>query len=96
MGEELTVEILKQLPLATVAIIACITLWRYVTKRMDENIADLQKQRDLAHEMRRSEIADLRARVMVIEDNLHISRNERFEYLPTVQFPEKSEMKPLE
>lgn len=96
MGEDLTIEILKQLPLATVAIIACIALWRYATKIVGDSIEDLKKQRDLAHEMRRAEIADLRARVMVIEDNLHIGRNERFEYLPTVTMPTKPEIKDLD
>jgi len=89
MGEELTVEILKQLPLATVAIIACIALWRKLTARTDEHIKDLRDQKN-------AEIADLRARLMVIEDTLHIERADRFKYLPTVTMPSKSEMKGID
>jgi hypothetical protein len=90
MGEELTIEILRQLPLATVAIIACIGLWRALSKRTDEHINDLREQN-------KAEIADLRARLMVIEDALHISRNERLKYLPSLQMPPgKSEMRDME
>lgn len=84
MGEELTVEILKQLPLATVAIIACIALWRTLARRTDDHIADLRGQN-------KTEIADLRARLMVIEDSLHIQRVERFKYLPNDASNKKGE-----
>jgi hypothetical protein len=89
MGEELTVEILKQLPLATVAIIACIALWRTLSRRTDDHINDLR-------EGKAKEIADLRARIMVVEDNLHIPRGDRYKYLPDVEFPKSSEMKSLD
>jgi hypothetical protein len=89
MGEELTVEIIRQLPLATVAIIACIALWRAYKGATEEHIKDLREQN-------KAEIADLRARLMVIEDALHISRNERFKYLPTKEFPTQPEMKDLD
>lgn len=90
MGEELTIEILRQLPLATVAIIACIGLWRTLNKRTEEHINDLRNQN-------KAEIADLRARLMVIEDALHIGRNERLKYLPTLSMPPgKGEMKDIE
>lgn len=89
MGEELTVEILKQLPLATVAIIACIALWRALSKRIEEHINDLRDQN-------KDVLADLRARIMVVEDNLHIERSERIKYLPTKKMPSQSEMKDLD
>lgn len=94
MPDEATWSLINTATVATLAVIACVALWRYVTGLINAQIEDLKKQRDLAHDMRRSEIADLRARVMVIEDNLHISRNERFEYLPANAMPPgKSEMK---
>lgn len=89
MGEDLTIEILKQLPLATVAIIACIALWRKLTARTDDHIKDLREQN-------KAEIADLRARIMVIEDNLHIQRSERVKYLPTLSMPTNTEMKSMD
>lgn len=89
MGEELTVEVIRQLPLATVAIIACVALWRAYSKAVEAHIDDLRNQN-------KAEIADLRARLMVIEDALHISRSERYKYLPTQEFPSKSEMKDLD
>lgn len=89
MGEELTIEILRQLPLATVAIIACIALWRAYNKARDDHITDLREQV-------KNQNADLRARIMVIEDNLHIQRSERVKYLPTTKLPTQSEMKDLD
>jgi hypothetical protein len=89
MGEDLTVEILKQLPLATVAIIACIALWRKLTARTDEHIKDLR-------DGTKNEIAELRARIMVLEDVNHVDRSERYKYLPTVKMPSASEMAKLE
>lgn len=89
MGEDLTIEILKQLPLATVAIIACIALWRKLTSRTDDHIKDLREQN-------KAEIADLRARIMVIEDSLHIQRSERVKYLPTLSMPANTEMKSMD
>lgn len=89
MGEELTVEILKQLPLATVAIIACIALWRTLSRRTDDHIKDLREGKE-------KEIADLRARIMVIEDNLHVPRVDRFKYLPNLEFPKAGEIKELD
>lgn len=89
MGEELTVEIIRQLPLATVAIIACIALWRAYKSATDEHIKDLREQN-------KAEIADLRARLMVIEDALHIERADRYKYLPNLTIPVKGEMRELD
>jgi hypothetical protein len=89
MGEELTIEILRQLPLAVVAMVACIALWRAYRAALDEHIKDLREQN-------KAEIADLRARLMVIEDNLHIERSARIKYLPEVKMPTKPEMKDLD
>ena len=89
MGEELTIEILKQLPLATVAIIACIALWRAYNKRTEEHINDLREDK-------RDDINDLRTRVTIIEDNLHIPRSDRVKYLPATKVPSQSEMKDLD
>lgn len=89
MGEELTVEVIKQLPLAAVAIIACIALWRALNKSRDEHIKDLRDDK-------KEDINDLRARVMAVEDHLHISRSERMKYIPSVTMPKGSEMKDLD
>lgn len=89
MEQDLTVEVIRQLPLAAVAIIACIALWRAYSKRVEEHINDLRSQN-------KAEIADLRARLMVIEDALHIDRADRYKYLPTIQVPAKGEMKDLD
>lgn len=89
MGEELTVEILKQLPLAAVAIIACIALWRAYNSSMKDHIETLRTQS-------REEIGDLRARIMVVEDNLHIQRSERMKYIPSLKMPTNPEIKDLD
>jgi choline-glycine betaine transporter len=85
----LTVEILKQLPLATVAIIACIALWRKLTARTDEHIKDLREDKQ-------QDINDLRARVMAVEDHLHISRADRMKYIPSTTMPKGVEIKDLD
>ena len=89
MGEELTIEILKQLPLATVAILACIALWRAYTNAVKEHIADLRQEKQ-------DDINDIRARVMAVEDHLHISRADRMKYIPSVTMPKGTEMKDLD
>ena len=86
--DQTAVSVINNLTLAAAAIIACVALWRAYTKRVDEHIADLREQN-------RQEIADLRARIMVIEDSLHIDRSQRFKYLPTLEMPGKGEMKDL-
>jgi hypothetical protein len=89
MDENLTVEVIKQLPLAAVAIIACIALWRKVNARTDEHIKDLREEKQ-------NDINDLRARVMAVEDHLHISRSERMKYIPSVTMPKGVEIKDLD
>lgn len=89
MGDDLTVEIIRQLPLATVAIIACIALWRAYKAATEAHIKDLR-------ESYAQDIGELRARLMVIEDALNIPRGDRVKYLPTMQMPVKGEMKDLD
>jgi choline-glycine betaine transporter len=89
MGEELTVEVIKQLPLAVVAIIACIALWRALSKRIEEHINDLREDK-------KEDINDLRARVMAVEDHLHISRSDRMKYIPSLTMPTGKEIKDLD
>lgn len=87
--DQTSVTLVNQLTLAAAAIIACGVLWRAYSKRVEEHITDLR-------EMNKSEIADLRARLMVIEDSLHIQRSERMKYLPTLEYPTKGEMKGID
>jgi hypothetical protein len=89
MGDDLTVEVIRQLPLATVAIIACVALWRAYKAATEAHIKDLR-------ESYAEQIGELRARLMVIEDALHIPRADRAKYLPTIEMPKKSEMKDLD
>jgi len=89
MGEDLTVEVIRQLPLATVAIIACVALWRAYNSSMKDHIETLKTQN-------REEIGELRARLMVIEDNLHIQRSERMKYIPSLKMPTNPEIKDLD
>lgn len=90
--DETTWSIVNTLTIASAAILACIALWRAYTKRVDDHITDLRQANKDAEEMRRREIADLRARVMVIEDSLNITRSDRLKYLPTTKMPGGSEM----
>lgn len=87
--ENLTVEIIKQLPLATVAIIACVALWRKIWYLLDQYFIDLR-------ENKAKEIADLRARVMVLEDLAHVPRMDRYKYLPDMNIPKASDLKDLD
>jgi choline-glycine betaine transporter len=96
MGEELTVEVIKQLPLAVVAIIACIALWRKLNKLTDELFLFMQKQLDNERESNEKHLQEVRARLMVVEDNLHIKRADRNIYLPTVKMPTSPEVKDLD
>lgn len=96
MGEELTVEVIKQLPLAVVAIIACIALWRKLNKLTDDLFLFMQKQLDSERDSNKQDVQEVRARLMVVEDNLHIKRVDRNVYLPTVKMPAGSEMKDLD
>lgn len=89
MGEDLTVEVIKQLPLAVVAIIACIALWRRLTAVVEAHISDLREEK-------KNDINDLRARVMAVEDHLHISRSERMKYIPSLTMPKGTEVKELD
>lgn len=85
----MTVEVIKQLPLAVVAIIACIALWRALSKRTEDHINDLREEKT-------KDIQDLRARVMAVEDHLHINRNERMKYIPSMTMPKGVEVKELD
>jgi len=96
MGEDLTVEVIKQLPLAVVAIIACIALWRKLDKRTDEHVEDLRKQVSNEHVQNKENLGEVRARLMVVEDNLHINRQDRIKYLPTTKMPTGIEIKDLD
>jgi choline-glycine betaine transporter len=89
MGEELTVEVIKQLPLAVVAIVACIALWRKLSAATEAHIKDLRDDK-------KEDINDLRARVMAVEDHLHISRSDRMKYIPSLTMPAGKEMKDLD
>jgi hypothetical protein len=96
MAEDLTVEVIKQLPLAVVAILACIALWRKLNKLTDDLFQFMQKQLDSERESNKGDIQEVRARLMVVEDNLHIKRADRNIYLPTVKMPTSQEMKDLD
>lgn len=87
--DQTAVSLVNNLTIAAAAVIACIALWRAYNKSRDEHIADLR-------EMNRENLADLRARMMVIEDALNIPRSDRVKYLPTMQMPHKGEMKDLD
>lgn len=87
--DQTTVTLVNQLTLAAAALIACVALWRAYSKRVEEHINDLRDQNAKA-------IADLRTRIMLIEDALNISRADRVKYLPTLEMPSKGEMKDLD
>lgn len=94
--DQTSVTLINQLTLAAAAIIACGVLWRAYSRRVEDHINDLRqenlKQRDLFNQ----QIGELRARLMVIEDALHIPRADRVKYLPNLEMPAKSEMKDLD
>ena len=96
MGDELTVEIIKQLPLAVVAIIACIALWRRNNKLTDDLFTFMQKQLDNEREKNQSDVGELRTRMRVVEDNLHIRSVDRTIYQPTLKLPTTPETKELD
>lgn len=96
MGEELTVEVIKQLPLAVVAIIACIALWRRLNKLQDELFLFVQKQLDEERTRNREDVGELRTRIRVVEDVLHIRRSEPPKYVPTIAMPKTPEIKELD
>lgn len=87
--DQTSVTLVNQLTLAAAAIIACSVLWRAYSKRVEEHINDLRKMHD-------EQIADLRARIMVIEDALHIDRSDRVKYLPSLKMPQNAEMRDLD
>lgn len=96
MGEELTVEVIKQLPLAVVAIIACIALWRRNNKLTDDLFLFMQKQLDDERDKNRSDVGELRTRMRVVEDNLHIRPVDRTIYQPALKMPTSPEVKDLD
>lgn len=87
--DQSTVTLVNQLTLAGAAIFACGILWRAYSNAVSEHIKDLREQNT-------AQIADLRARLMVIEDALHINANDRVKYLPKLGVQGKSEMKDLD
>jgi hypothetical protein len=78
--------LIGQLSISTLAVIACITMWRKLMAQFDAHLKDL---RDLNN----VQLADLRARVMVLEDVNHVTRAKRFDYLPGgKELPEPDEL----
>ena len=66
------VQFFNQLTLAAAALIAVGVLWRAYQKRVESHIADLQKINTEGY-------ADLRTRIMLIEDAMNIKRAPRIE-----------------
>lgn len=93
MMDEATWNFLNTATVATLAVAGLIALWRAYTKRVDDHVDDLRQVAKQADEQRARELADLRARTMVIEDNLHIDRKDRLKYLPNLRMPPSGEMK---
>lgn len=94
--EPATVELIKQLPLATVVIIACGVLWRAyngahaeIVKAKDAHLADMR-------EINQAGIYDLRARTMVLEDRAGVSRKDRFDYMPAANAKEREALANLD
>lgn len=67
-------QVINQLTLAGAALIAVGVLWRAYQKRVEAHIADLQK-------LNAEGYADLRTRIMLIEDAMNIKRAPRIEQM---------------
>ena len=86
--EQDAVNLISQASIATLAVIACITMWRKMNSIIDAHLKDLR-------DFNTNQLADLRARVMVLEDVNHVPRSARFEYLPGNKLPDPEEVERL-
>ena len=87
--DQTTVSIINQLTVAAAAVVACGFLWRAYTAAVAEHIKDLR-------EFYSSRLFDVQARVMVLEDNAGIRREERFKYMPPSNAKEIAAMADLD
>lgn len=70
MVDQATVSLLNQITVSAVALLACAGLWRAYQERVRAHIEDLQKINNEGY-------ADLRTRIMLIEDALNLQRAPR-------------------
>jgi len=84
MFDETTLSAINQLTVAALAVIACIALWRAYNgiqeKRFTEVASATQAHIDDLRKINTEQYADLKVRILLIEDKLGISRSARINY----------------
>lgn len=85
MSESDLANLIGQLSIGSLCVIACVTMWRKMNALIDAHLKDLR-------EFNVRDLSDLRARVMVLEDVNHIPRSARFDYMPGKPLPDADEL----
>lgn len=83
--EQDAINLIGQASIATLCVIACVTMWRKMNTIIEAHLKDLR-------DFNVRDLSDLRARVMVLEDVNHVPRSARFDYMPGKAIPDAEEL----